>query len=54
LKRKILRILILESQLTSTFPGGSIHRTSFDGSFLRNFNDGAVIGFKYRLSKPGH
>ena len=49
LNYRINENLILESHLTSSFLGGSFNRTSFDGFFLRNFNFGAVIGFKYSL-----
>lgn len=41
--------LVLESHLTGTLWGGSFNNVSFNGFFLRNFNYGAVIGFKYQF-----
>ncbi len=40
---------VLESHLTGTFLGGSFNKISTDGFLLRNFNYGAVIGFRYRF-----
>ncbi len=49
LKYKLNDKLLLESHLTGSFLGGSFNKTSFDGFVLKNFNYGAVFGFKYRI-----
>lgn len=41
--------LVLESHLTGTLWGSSFNNASFTGFVLKNFNYGAVIGFKYQF-----
>ena len=43
--------LVLESHFTGTLWGSSFNNVSFTGFVLKNFNYGAVIGFKYQLRK---
>lgn len=51
IKYKINNNLILESHLTGSFLGGSFNKASLEGFFLRNFNYGLVIGFKYHIGQ---
>lgn len=49
LKYKVNEVLALEVHLTTTLPGGSFNIASADGFILKNFNYGAVFGFKYHF-----
>jgi len=49
MKYNIGNSLTLETHLTGSFLGGSFNKASLEGFFLRNFNYGLVIGFKYHM-----
>lgn len=51
IKYKLNDSFVLESHFTGTFLGGSFNNASLDGFVLKNYNYGAVIGFKYNLKR---